>query len=88
MDNRKSIHSPEYSELIRWLTQERKRLCLSQAEVARSLGMSQSDISKIENQERRIDVLEFKHLIVIYRINDNLKLKRYIQSYFGIGNET
>lgn len=84
MDNKKSIHSPEYSELIQWITQERKRLGLSQAEVGKALGMSQSDISKIENQERRIDILEFKNLILIYRVSDNFKLKNYIKNYFGI----
>lgn len=87
MNKNKSIHSPEYSDLIQWLTRERNRLGLSQAEVAESLGMSQSDISKIENQERRIDVLEFKHLLLIYRINDNPKLKHYIQDFFGVVDE-
>lgn len=87
MNKNKSIHSPEYSDLIQWLTRERNRLGLSQAEVAESLCMSQSDISKIENQERRIDVLEFKRLLLIYRINDNPKLKHYIQDFFGVVDE-
>ena len=87
MNKNKSIHSPEYSDLIQWLTRERNRLGLSQAEVAESLGMSQSDISKIENQERRIDVLEFKRLLLIYRISDNPKLKHYIQDFFGVVDE-
>ncbi|OZA29247.1 MAG: hypothetical protein B7X93_06105 [Hydrogenophilales bacterium 17-61-9] len=86
MNKSKSIHTPEYSDLIDWLTGERKRLGLSQAEVGESIGMSQSDISKMENQERRMDVLEFKRLLLVYRISDNPKLKRYVQDFFGVGN--
>ncbi|MBU0592368.1 MAG: helix-turn-helix transcriptional regulator [Gammaproteobacteria bacterium] len=86
--NSKSIHTPEYSDLIEWLTCERKRLGLSQAEVGESIGMSQSDISKMENHERRMDVLEFKRLLQVYRISDNPKLQRYIQDFFGVGNES
>jgi transcriptional regulator with XRE-family HTH domain len=88
MNKSKSIHSPEYSDLIETLTRERKRLGLSQAEVGQMIGMSQSDISKIENQERRIDVLEFKHLLFAYRVNDNQKIRRYVRDFFGVGNES
>lgn len=85
MNKCKSIYSPEYSELIERLTSERKRLGLSQSEVASQLNMSQSDVSKIENQERRIDVLEFKRILMVYRVHENSQLRRYVQEFFGIG---
>lgn len=88
MNTSKSIHSPEYSDLVEALTRERKRLGLSQAEVGQLIGMSQSDISKIENQERRVDVLEFKRLLLVYRVSDNPKLKSYVEDFFGVGNES
>lgn len=87
MNKSKSTYSPEYSELIDLLTRERKRLGLSQAEVAPAIGMSQSDVSKIENQERRIDVYEFRRLLSAYRIQDNPRLKGLVRDFFGIGNE-
>ena len=37
----------------------RKKHGLSQAAVAMGLGLSQSDVSKIEKFERRLDVIEF-----------------------------
>lgn len=88
MNKIKSIHTLEYSDLIEWLTSERKRLGLSQAEVGESIGMAQSDISKMETQERRMDVLEFKRILQVYRISDNPKLRRYVQEFFGIGHES
>jgi transcriptional regulator with XRE-family HTH domain len=84
MSKSKSIHSSEYSELIESLTRERKRLGLSQADVARAIGMSQSDVSKIENQERRVDVLEFKKMVQAYRIHSNPHLKKVVFTFLGV----
>ncbi|MDQ5911680.1 MAG: hypothetical protein QG599_3778 [Pseudomonadota bacterium] len=84
MNKNKSIYSPEYADLVELLTRERRRLGLSQAEVGESMGMSQSDVSKIENQDRRIDVYEFRKLLAAYRVQDNPRLKRYVQDFFGV----
>ncbi|HOW76884.1 MAG TPA: helix-turn-helix transcriptional regulator [Candidatus Competibacteraceae bacterium] len=84
MNKSKSIYSPEYSDLIKRLTRERRQLGLSQVEVGESIGMSQSDVSKIENQDRRIDVYEFRKLLTAYRIQDNPRLKRYVRDFFGV----
>ena len=88
MNNTKSTYSTEYSDLIELLTRERKRLGLSQAEVGQAIGMSQSDVSKIEHQERRIDVYEFRRLISVYRIQANPRLKAIIRDFFGVGDES
>jgi transcriptional regulator with XRE-family HTH domain len=87
MSKSKSIHSPAYSDLMEFLTKERKRLGLSQSDVAEAIGMSQSDISKIEKQERRIDVYELKRLLLAYRIEENPQLRRYVSGFFGVDNE-
>lgn len=84
MKRNKTIHDKLYSELIENLCQERIRLGLSQTEVAVSLDMTQSDISKIEMGERRIDILEFKHLLKTYRINDNKKLNQLVIMFFEL----
>ena len=84
MKRSKTIHNEQYCSLIEGLCQERKRLGISQTEVADFLQMRQSEISKIETLERRIDVFEFKQLLKIYRINDNLKLKKLIMDFLEL----
>jgi transcriptional regulator with XRE-family HTH domain len=82
--SKKTIHAKEYAQIIEALTTERKRLGLSQVEVATALNMSQSDVSKFETQERRLDILEFKRLVDLYRIGENAKLCSQIKSFFGL----
>ncbi len=70
--------------MIEKLCLERKRLGLSQTEVASFLQMTQSEVSKIETLERRIDVLEFKELLTVYRISENLKLKQLVIDFLDM----
>lgn len=81
----KTIYQNEYSYLINILVSERKRLGLSQQEVALAVGMSQSDISKIESLERRLDIAEFKSFIKLFRVNKNTKLRDEILQFFDLG---
>ena len=82
MKRAKSIHTKEYIELISQLRMERKRLGLSQLDVANLLKMQQSEISKIETNERRLDILEFKELLKIYDINNNKEFKNLVIDFF------
>ncbi|WP_370614435.1 helix-turn-helix domain-containing protein [Citrobacter portucalensis] len=82
MNTKKSIHSPAYSALIERLAEERKRLGLSQLEVANALGLTQADISKVEHRDRRLDVLELKKLLEVYRVKENRKLRELITVFF------
>ena len=84
MKRNKSIHNERYSDLVEKLCLERQRLGLTQTDVANCLNMTQSEISKVETCERRLDVLEFKELLSIYRINENLKLKAYVVEFFEL----
>lgn len=84
MSKQKTIFDSEYRALIDSLVQERKRLGLAQSEVARLTNLNQSEISKIENFERRLDVLEFKKLLLAYRIGENQFLSDLIKSYFNL----
>lgn len=54
----KSIHTHEYERFLSLLRAERRKAGLSQHELGKLLDMSQSDISKWERGERRIDVIE------------------------------
>ena len=84
MGRKKAIHHPDYRAIIDALRVERERLGLSQTVVAHKLEMTQSEISKIETYERRIDVWEFKKLIELYRISENRTLQNIVQAFFGL----
>lgn len=55
----KSVFSDEYLSLITGLRNQRKRLGITQRELSLRMGVTQSLISKIENRERRLDVIEY-----------------------------
>jgi transcriptional regulator with XRE-family HTH domain len=57
---KKTIHSVEYTALLRLLRQKRLDAGLTQLQLARSIKTSQSFIGKCERGERRIDVLELQ----------------------------
>ena len=80
----KTIYNSDYVNLIHILSNERKRLGISQNEVAYQLSISQADISKIERLERRLDILELKNLLKIYRISSNPHLKTVILEFLEI----
>lgn len=53
-----SIHDPRYKILIKKLILIREMKNITQVELAASLKKHQSYIAKVENLDRRIDVLE------------------------------
>lgn len=80
----KTIHAPLYQRLINELAQERIRLNISQGELATQIGLNQSDVSKIEKFERRLDVLEFSMILKALRINENLRLQMIVKDFTGV----
>ena len=54
-----STNTPEYQEFLKRLKAARKRLKVTQKSLATSLGVHQPYVSKYENGERRLDVVEF-----------------------------
>ncbi len=85
--HKKTIHSNEYGRFVEMLTSERKRLGLSQSEVATAIDLTQSDVSKLENQERRMDVLEFKRIIHLYRVSENPRFYSQILNFLGLSSD-
>jgi len=82
----KTIHDTEYRRLVNELTQERIRLNISQGEMAAQIGLNQSDISKIEKLERRLDILEFALILKALRIKENLRLQNIVKDFTGISH--
>jgi transcriptional regulator with XRE-family HTH domain len=61
---KKSTHTPEYVSLREQVRSARKSARLSQRELALRLSVPHSWIAKVENGERRLDVLElFRYLL-------------------------
>ena len=57
-----SIHDPRYVRTVHRLRAVRETLGLDQTEVAARVGRSQQWLSKVEQGERRLDLLEFVDL--------------------------
>lgn len=56
---RKTVYSPESSQLASFLSEARRQAGVLQSEVAEAMGTDQTIISNIERGQRRIDVVEF-----------------------------
>jgi transcriptional regulator with XRE-family HTH domain len=56
----KTLYTRQYEILLAMLRDARLQAGLTQAEVARRLDMSQSDVSKCELGSRRLDVIELR----------------------------
>ncbi|MBN1362680.1 MAG: helix-turn-helix transcriptional regulator [Sedimentisphaerales bacterium] len=66
----KTIYSGGQDELLRLLRETRKHAGLSQSQVARLLGRSQSFVSKYETGQLRLDLVELR--AVCHALNTSL----------------
>ncbi|AAZ36633.1 helix-turn-helix transcriptional regulator [Pseudomonas savastanoi pv. phaseolicola] len=55
----KTVHNARYQALLDLLLEARSAAGMTQKELAIRLGRPQSFVSKTENAERRLDVIEF-----------------------------
>ncbi|MEA3078187.1 MAG: hypothetical protein QOF60_3095 [Actinomycetota bacterium] len=58
----KTIHSPEHAHLIALLRALRLAAGLNQSDLAERLGVSQTWVSKYENGERRLDLVQLRRV--------------------------
>ena len=84
MKKGKTIYDLRYQTLIFELTRERVRLSISQEQLAKQVGLNQSDISKIEKHEKRLDVLEFALILDALRIKENERLQEIVREFIGV----
>ncbi len=73
-----SIYSKEYQQIIHALKTIRIKQGITQQTLAKALGRPQSFIAKIENGERRLDVVEFIRIAQLLAINPNHILSQII----------
>jgi len=55
----KTIHSAQYQLLVNWLKKNRQAQGLTMRDLAKKLNMPHSFIGKVEQCERKLDVIEF-----------------------------
>jgi transcriptional regulator with XRE-family HTH domain len=61
-----TAYQREYAAFLIKLRQARKEAGLTQQDVTKRIGRARTFISKVELGERRIDVIETKHLMRLY----------------------
>ncbi len=62
----RSVHTTAYGFFLKRLVVARLAAGFTQAEVARTLRLPQSRISRMETGERRVDVIELSELARLY----------------------
>lgn len=63
----KSIYTEEYRYMVNRLKKARIEAGLTQIEVSQLTGRSQSNISKVESGQLRLDVIQLKNYAVLYK---------------------
>ena len=55
-----SLHDPRYRAFIRKLIELHESKVMTQVQLASSLKKPQSDVAKVENFDRRLDIIELQ----------------------------
>nr|EEE1920062.1 helix-turn-helix transcriptional regulator [Salmonella enterica subsp. diarizonae] len=76
-----SVYSDDYQSVISALKQARVRRNITQTAVATALGRPQSFIAKVENGERRLDVVEFIRLAQLLGMDWQSELQGIARKY-------
>jgi transcriptional regulator with XRE-family HTH domain len=63
----RSVHSPEYRAFLVKLRAARRERGMTQAEVAKALGLGQHQVSRMETGERMVNVVELRRFATLYR---------------------
>ncbi len=73
-----SIYTEEYQQIIHSLRKARITKGITQTELAEALDKPQSFVAKVENGEKRLDVIEFMHIAQLLDC-DPLKLLKQLK---------
>lgn len=71
------LNRDDYAPLISLLRTVRKEKGITQTQLAQSLGVEQSMVSKIERRERRLDVSELRRVCLVLGISLTDFISRY-----------
>lgn len=65
----KDAYDPAYSVILDGLIARRKALGMTQVELAQAMGTDQSQISKFERRERRVDLIDYVRFCAALRLD-------------------
>ena len=65
----KTIYSPEYSNLLKWLRAQREKKGLTMRALGKKMHIHHSWVGKIEQGERRLDLVEYVRLCKALKID-------------------
>lgn len=61
------MHTAEYRAFVAKLVAARKSRGMTQAQVAKALGVPQPRVSRMETGERMVNAVELRHFATLYR---------------------
>ncbi|MEB7884350.1 helix-turn-helix domain-containing protein [Serratia fonticola] len=82
-----SIYSEEYQMVIKALRKARIAKGITQESLAQALDRPQSFIAKVENGERRLDVVEFVHISNLLSLNPVSVIEKIPQKHSSINKK-
>ncbi len=82
----KSVNTDEYQTFLDCLISARKDADVTQQELAQRLGKPQSFVSKYENRERRLDVVEFLQIARALGVNPSQILMKMETTALSVKN--
>ncbi len=62
----KTIYSREYAVVLRLLRAAREKAGITQVQLAKKLGLTQSFVSKIERGDRRLDIVQLRTVCKLF----------------------
>lgn len=65
----KTIYTRDYAVVLRLLKEARKQAGITQVELAKKLGQSQSFVSKVERGDRRLDIIQLRTICRIFGLS-------------------
>jgi transcriptional regulator with XRE-family HTH domain len=72
---RRDTYGREYRAIIEILVQARHKAGLTQIDLAVALGITQSEVSKIERSERRLDIIDYLRICRALNIDPGALLR-------------
>lgn len=76
----KSVHTRNYQQFLKLLIELRKNAGVTQEQLAKRLNRPQSFVSKCENGERRLDIIELLEVLQSIGIEPIGFLKKIVKS--------
>ena len=70
----KTLSSQRHRALIDFLIQQREKVGMTQAELAKAIGEYQSFVARLESGQRRVDVIELLTLAEVLEFNASATL--------------